>query len=126
MKHRVCIHNFARAGKITHLSRSSWLLSESLRRAPVFAHLQSQITLQTTVVSMVPVARGLVSAAAKTIAAPTSADAVSSARFSPGLYGVPGLHKPEDLISITTRIVEHCQELQLRLDLLEGVYGTAG
>ncbi|GLI70037.1 hypothetical protein VaNZ11_014775, partial [Volvox africanus] len=36
-----------------------------------------------------------------------------------GLYGVPGLRAPEDIIDLAAEIVMHCQELQLCLDLLE-------
>ncbi|EFJ43555.1 hypothetical protein VOLCADRAFT_119092, partial [Volvox carteri f. nagariensis] len=47
----------------------------------------------------------------------TSPDA-ETGRLAPGLYGLPGLHSPDDLISLAARIVAHCQELQLCMDLL--------
>ncbi|GIL95634.1 hypothetical protein Vretimale_1613, partial [Volvox reticuliferus] len=44
-----------------------------------------------------------------------------------GLYGVPGLRTPDNLIELAAQIVVHCQELQVCLDLLEdGLGGDFG
>ncbi|GLC58371.1 Mitochondrial intermediate peptidase [Pleodorina starrii] len=54
-------------------------------------------------------------AASRTATTPSGGEGATTT--APGLYGVPGLHTPEDLISLATRIVLHCQELQLLLEL---------
>ncbi|GIL44013.1 hypothetical protein Vafri_1597 [Volvox africanus] len=107
-----------------HRLRCANPLSRSDRSIRVCTKLQSHSERRVAVISSVtsPSAAGPSILTTGTASTTPSNEGLAAS----GLYGVPGLSTPENLIELTAEIVVHCQELQLCLDLLEATDGPGG